>query len=66
MQVIIKRDQSGEVNIVNEDQRTEVMAVMSHGQFKKKFGFRLLKGSEGLYQLSLKVIERQVTNGKNE
>ena len=64
MQVIIKRDQSGEVSMVDDDQKT--MAVMSHGQFKKKFGFRLLKGSEGLYQLSLKVIERQVTNGKNE
>ena len=64
MQVIIKRDRSGEVNMIDDDQKT--MAVMSHGQFKKKFGFRLSKGSEGLYQMSLKVIERQVTNGKNE
>jgi len=64
MQIIIKRDYNGEVSMIDDDQRT--MAVMSHGQFKKKFGFRLSKGSEGLYQMSLKVIERQVTNGKNE
>ena len=64
MQVRIKRDYNGEVSMVDDDQKTK--AVMSHGQFKKQFGFRLLKRSEGLYQLSLKVIERQVTNGKNE
>ena len=56
MQVRIKRNDNGEVNMVDDDQKT--MAVMSHGQFKKKFGFRLSKESEGLYQMSLKAVER--------
>jgi len=64
MQVIIKRNNDGEVSMINEDQRTEVIAVMSHGQFKKKFGFRLSKGSEGLYQMSLKAVERRLGDTK--
>ena len=56
MQVRIKRNDNCEVNMVDDDQKT--MAVMSHSQFKKKFGFRLSKESEGLYQMSLKAVER--------
>jgi len=59
MQVIVERNSAGEVSI---RQNLTTLAVMSHAKFKREFGFRLPKDSADKYQLSLKLIERQVDN----